>query len=117
LQSRRRDTCSLLRLAAHRENRPLLSAENGNNKKLSAQAAVVQDGAKYQEEPMPQKRKRKYSRSTGRDVEREVRRYKRGAAKTGKRGRGGKVKSRKQAIAIGLAKARKKGKRVQRKKS
>ena len=43
--------------------------------------------------------------------------YKRGTAKTGKRGRGGKVKSRKQAIAIGLAKARKKGKRVPRKKS
>jgi uncharacterized protein DUF6496 len=62
------------------------------------------------------KRKRKYSPSAGRDVEREMRRYKRGAAKSGRGGKGGKVKSRKQAIAIGLSKARKKGKRVPKKK-
>jgi hypothetical protein len=41
-------------------------------------------------------------------------RYKRGTAKSG---HGGKVKSRKQAIAIGLSKARKKGKRVPKKRS
>ena len=43
-------------------------------------------------------------------------RYKRGTAKSGKGGKGGKVKNRKQAIAIGLSKARKKGKKVPRKK-
>ena len=48
------------------------------------------------------------------DVENEMRRYKRGTAKSGPRGRGGRVKSRKQAIAIGLSKARKKGKKVPR---
>ena len=53
--------------------------------------------------------KRKYSSSAGRDVESEMRRYKRGTAKSGPGGKGGKVKSRKQAIAIGLSKARKKG--------
>jgi len=58
-------------------------------------------------------KKRKYSRGASRDVENEMRRYKRGTAKGGK---GGKVKSRKQAIAIGLSKARKKGKKVPRKK-
>jgi Family of unknown function (DUF6496) len=57
--------------------------------------------------------RRKYSPGAGTEVEREMRRYKRGTAKSG---RGGKVKSRKQAIAIGLSKARKKGKRVPRKK-
>ncbi len=62
------------------------------------------------------KRKRRYSRSAGDDVEKEMRRYKRGAAKSGPGGKGGKVKSRKQAIAIGLSKARKKGKKVPRKK-
>jgi hypothetical protein len=61
------------------------------------------------------KRKRKYSRSAGKDVKKEVRRYKRGTAKSGRGGKGGKVKSRKQAIAIGLSKARKKGKKVPRK--
>jgi Family of unknown function (DUF6496) len=57
---------------------------------------------------------RKYSPSARSDVEREIRRYKRGTAKSGK---GGKVKSRKQAIAIGLSKARKEGKKVPRKAS
>jgi len=62
---------------------------------------------------MAQKRKRKYSRGAGSDVENEMRRYKHGTAKSGK---GGKVKSRKQAIAIGLSKARKKGKKVPKRK-
>jgi hypothetical protein len=61
-------------------------------------------------------KKRKYSRSAGTDVKREMHRYKRGKAKSGPGGKGGKVKSRKQAIAIGLSKARKKGKKVPRKK-
>ncbi len=61
-------------------------------------------------------KKRKYSRAAGKDVESEMRRYKRGAARSGRGGKGGKVKSRKQAIAIGLSKARKKGKKVPKKK-
>jgi hypothetical protein len=61
------------------------------------------------------KGKRKYSRGAGRDVEKEMRRYKRGTAKSGRGGKGGKVKSRKQAIAIGLSKARKEGKKVPKK--
>jgi hypothetical protein len=61
-------------------------------------------------------KKRKYSKSAGKDVEREMKRYKKGTAKSGPGGKGGKVKSRKQAIAIGLSKARKKGKKVPRKK-
>ena len=63
------------------------------------------------------KKKRKYSPSAGSDVEREMRRYKRGTAKSGRGGKGGKVKSRAQAIAIGLSEARKKGKKVPKKKS
>src|SRR5690242_9047422 len=69
-----------------------------------------------QENAMAKKRKRKYSRGAGNEVKKEMRRYKRGTAKSGKGGKGGKVKSRKQAIAIGLSKARKKGSRVPRKK-
>jgi Family of unknown function (DUF6496) len=55
---------------------------------------------------------RKYSRSASSDVKNEMHRYKRGTAKSGPGGRVGKVKSRKQAIAIGLSKARQKGKKV-----
>jgi Family of unknown function (DUF6496) len=62
-------------------------------------------------------KKRKYSRSAGSDVGNEMRRYKKGTAKSGRGRKGGKVKSRKQAIAIGLSKARKKGKKVPKKKS
>ena len=64
--------------------------------------------------PWP-KAKRKYSPRASHDVELEMRRYKRGTAKSGKGG-GGKVKSRKQAIAIGLSIARKKGEKVPKKK-
>jgi hypothetical protein len=42
--------------------------------------------------------------------------FKHGELKSGRGGAGGKVKSRKQAIAIGLSKARKKGKKVPKKK-
>lgn len=62
-------------------------------------------------------KKRRYSRSTGSDVASEMRRYKKGTAKSGRGGRGGRVKNRKQAIAIGLSKARKKGKKVPKKAS
>jgi Family of unknown function (DUF6496) len=61
---------------------------------------------------MARKIKRRYSPSAGADVEKEMRRYKRGTARSGKGGKGGKVKSRKQAIAIGLSIARRKGKKV-----
>ena len=57
---------------------------------------------------MARKKKRKYSRGSQKEVKNEMHRYKRGKAKSGPGGKGGKVKSRKQAIAIGLSKARKK---------
>ena len=63
------------------------------------------------------KKKRKYSRGAQKEVKNEMHRYKRGTAKSGRGGKGGKVKSRKQAVAIALSKARKKGKKVPRKKS
>jgi len=56
---------------------------------------------------------RKYSKSASKDVEREMRAFKKGKLKSGS---GRKVKSRKQAIAIGLSEARKKGKKVPSKK-
>ena len=59
----------------------------------------------------------KYSRSSRKNVKSTMHRRKKGTLKRGKGGRGGKVKSRKQAIAIGLSEARKKGKKVPRKKS
>jgi Family of unknown function (DUF6496) len=57
----------------------------------------------------------RYSRSAGKDVKRAMHKRKRGTLRRGKKGHGGKVKSRKQAIAIGLSEARKKGKKVPRK--
>jgi hypothetical protein len=61
-------------------------------------------------------KRRKYSKGASREVKNEMHRYKRGTAKSGPGGRAGRVKSRKQAIAIALSKARKKGKKVPRKK-
>ena len=55
---------------------------------------------------------RKYSRGASKDVERAMRKRKRGTLRSGRSG--AKVKSRKQAIAIGLSEARQKGKKVPR---
>jgi hypothetical protein len=51
----------------------------------------------------------KYGSKAKREVQRAIHRTKRGEQRSGK---GGKAKSRKQAIAIGLSKARKKGAKV-----
>ncbi len=58
---------------------------------------------------------RKYSKSASSDVERALARKKKGTLKSGPGGKGGTVKSRKQAIAIGLSDARAKGKKVPKK--
>jgi hypothetical protein len=55
---------------------------------------------------------RRYGKSAGKTVESAMRRRKRGTLRSGKGGKGGTVKSRKQAIAIGLSEARKKGAKV-----
>jgi hypothetical protein len=59
----------------------------------------------------------RYGRAAQKTVRSAMRRRKRGTLKSGKGGKGGTVKSRKQAIAIGLSEARKKGAKVPRKKS
>ena len=57
---------------------------------------------------------RKYSDAAGKNVEKEMKAKKKGTLKSGSRK---KVKSNKQAIAIGLSKARKAGKKVPAKKA
>jgi hypothetical protein len=59
---------------------------------------------------------RKYGKAAGKSVKSAMHRRKKGTLKSGRGGKGGKVKSRKQAIAIGLSEARKKGAKVPRKK-
>lgn len=65
---------------------------------------------------MPTRRKksgdRRYGEAASKSVESAMRRKKRGTLKSGKGGRGGRVKSREQAIAIGLSEAREKGAKV-----
>lgn len=58
---------------------------------------------------------RKYSKAASKKVARAVRKAKKGTLKSGRSGK--KVKSRKQAIAIGLSEARKEGKKVPAKKT
>ena len=57
--------------------------------------------------------RRKYGKAASKRVESAMRRRKKGTLKSGRSGRT--VKSRKQAIAIGLSEARKKGAKVPRK--
>lgn len=60
---------------------------------------------------------RKYGKAAGKSVEKAVHKEKSGSLHSGKGGKGGKVKNQKQAIAIGLSEARKKGAKVPKKKS
>jgi Family of unknown function (DUF6496) len=60
---------------------------------------------------------RRYGEAAGKTVASAMRRKKKGTLKSGRGGKGGTVKSRKQAIAIGLSEARKKGAKVPRKKA
>jgi len=53
---------------------------------------------------------RKYSKAAGRKVRRAMHERKRGTLRSGRSGR--KVRSRRQAVAIGLAEARRAGKKV-----
>ena len=57
----------------------------------------------------------RYGRAASRSVKSAMHRRKTGTLRSGRGGRGGRVKSRKQAIAIGLSEARKKGAKVPRK--
>ena len=64
---------------------------------------------------MPAKKKsssRRYSKSASKTVASAMRRKKSGTLRSGKGGKGGKVKSRKQAIAIGISEARQTGQKV-----
>ena len=58
---------------------------------------------------------RKYSKKASEEVKKAVRKQKKGTLKSGKSGK--KVTNRKQAVAIGLSEARKKGAKVPKKKS
>jgi hypothetical protein len=57
----------------------------------------------------------RYSKSASNDVKRALHKRKKDTLKSGPGGKGGTVKSRKQAIAIGLSEARAKGKKVPKK--
>ena len=59
--------------------------------------------------------KRKYGKAASKSVETAMRRRNKGTLESGRSGK--KVKSRKQAIAIGLSEARKKGAKVPRKRT
>ena len=56
--------------------------------------------------------RRKYGNGASKRVESAMKKRKKGTLRSGKGGKGGKVTSRKQAIAIGLSEARKKGAKV-----
>ncbi len=58
---------------------------------------------------------RKYSKGASKKVKKALHERKTGTLKSGRGGKGGTVKSRKQAIAIGLSEARAEGKKVPKK--
>ena len=90
-----------------------------NLTKLFRPTCVESSSSKWQENQMAAKKSsgkksggRRYGKAAGKTVASAMRRKKRGTLRSGKGGKGGKVKSREQAIAIGLSEARKKGAKV-----
>jgi Family of unknown function (DUF6496) len=92
--------------------------------------AIIEENLKIQRWPQPCERQRRwrsehqcqeesmarYSRSASKEVKSALHREKKGTLKSGKGGKGGTVKSRKQAVAIALSEARAKGKKVPKRK-
>jgi hypothetical protein len=96
-----------LRLLYRRPRRPRSSS--------SSKAAVVSHKGgtmATRRKSSGRSRGRRYSSGASRSVESAMRRRKKGTLRSGRGGRGGRVKSRKQAVAIGLSEARRKGARV-----
>ena len=67
--------------------------------------------------PSQKKSGRKYGKAASKAVASAVQREMRGTLRSGRGGKGGLVRSREQAIAIGLSEARKKGAKVPEKKA
>ena len=73
--------------------------------------------AKESSNPRKKSGHTKYGKAAGKSVKSALHRERRGTLRSGQGGKGGKVTSRKQAIAIGLSEARKKGAKVPMKKA
>jgi hypothetical protein len=98
---------SILRLGPARDERAFyLSSPNLLVWRLSITGTNPKEG------PMA-----RYGKAASESVRAAMRRKKRGTLRSGKGGKGGIVKSRKQTIAIGLSEARKRGAKVPREKS
>lgn len=85
------------------------SSSRSSRKKSSS---TKKSAAKKRSSSKKKSSSRKYSTSAGENVEREMHAFKKGNLKSGS---GRKVKSKKQAIAIGLSEARRSGKKVPKK--
>jgi uncharacterized protein YdhG (YjbR/CyaY superfamily) len=83
---------------------------------LDLPRTILGGGTMAAKKTSSRKRGRRYGKAAGKSVKSAMTRRKRGTLRRGKSGRGGKVKSREQAIAIGLSEARKKGAKVPRRK-
>src|SRR5690348_16247879 len=114
------EPCSLRRFGLCRENELEKPREDWRNPGSGAPYAAACDGtsvagADYLRATRRNSMARKYSKKASKKVGRAMRERKRGTLRSGRSGR--KVKSRKQAIAIGLSEARREGAKVPKKKT
>ena len=89
------------------------SKKSSSKKSTGRQSAAKKSSAKKSSAKKSSSKKssgRKYGKGVGKQVEREMHEMHQGKLKSGRSGK--KVTSRKQAIAIGLSEARKKGEKV-----
>ena len=100
-----------------------LAVKNGEHLRMTVAVAAAPDEMElssvaqiiFRPQPGENVMARKYSKGASKKVEGAMKKRKKGTLKSGRSGK--KVKSRKQAIAIGLSEARRSGKKVPKKKT
>jgi len=106
-------------MARKKARRKSSSSRKSSSRKSSSRKSSSRKSSSSRSTKKRGKRKssRKYGSKASESVERAMHKRKHGTLRSGRGGKGGKVKSRKQAIAIGLSEAREKGAKVPEKRS
>jgi hypothetical protein len=101
-------------MAARKSSRKKSSRKSASRSRASSRKTSSSRKSSTRKKSSSTKR---YGEAASKRVESAMRRRKKGTLRSGPGGKGGRVKSRKQAIAIGLSEARKKGAKVPRRAS
>lgn len=99
-------------MAARKSPRKKSSRKSASRSRASSRKSSSRKSPSKRSSGSKKSTSNRYGKAASKRVESAMRRRKKGTLRSGPGGKGGRVKSRKQAIAIGLSEARKKGAKV-----